>query len=126
MNAMVPARSIALSGEASVARLQVAEALDEGGWRGDVDGVLLAVHEAVVNAQRHAGGVSRATACLDGDSLVVEVWDRGKGFRMPRSKAAPDTMAERGRGLFLMRRLAADVRVARSAGEVGLLLRFEP
>ena len=126
MNATAPSRSIALSGEAGVARRQVAETLDEANWRGDVDSVLLAVHEALVNAQRHAGGVSRATACLDGDSFRVEVWDRGKGFRMPRSTAAPDTMAERGRGLFLMRRLASDVRIARTAGEVGLLLRFEP
>lgn len=126
MNATASTRSIALSDEAPVARRQVAEALGEAGWRGDVDGVLLAVHEALVNAQRHAGGVSRARACLDGDSFLVEVWDRGQGFRMPRSKRVPDTMAERGRGLFLMRQIATDVRVSRSAGEVGLFLRFEP
>lgn len=126
MNATAPARPIALSEEASVARRQLTETLDEADWRGDVDGVLLAVHEALVNAQRHAGGVTRANACFDGDSLVVEVWDRGTGFRMPRSKAPPDSMAERGRGLFLMRQLATDVRVSRSAGEVGLHLRFEP
>jgi anti-sigma regulatory factor (Ser/Thr protein kinase) len=126
MNATAPSRSIDLSAEAGVARRQVAETLDEAGWRGDVDGVLLAVHEALVNAKRHAGGVTRATACLEGDAFVVEVWDRGKGFRMPRSKAAPDTMAERGRGLFLIRRLATDVSVSESAGETGLRLRFEP
>ena len=126
MNATAPTRSIALSAEAGLARRQVAQTLDDANWRGDVDGVLLAVHEALVNAQRHAGGVSQATACLEGDAFVVEVWDRGKGFRMPRSTAAPDTMAERGRGLFLMRQLATDVRVSRSAGEVGLRLRFEP
>ena len=126
MNATAPTRPIALSQDASVARRQLTETLDEAHWRGDVDSVLLAVHEALVNAKRHAGGVSRANACFDGDSLVVEVWDRGQGFRMPRSKKAPDTMAERGRGLFLMRRLATDVRVSRSADEVGLHLRFEP
>ena len=126
MNATAPARSIVLSEEAAVARRQLTETLDQAHWRGDVDAVLLAVHEALVNAERHGGGMIRATACLDGDSLRVEVWDRGQGFRMPRSKAAPDTMAERGRGLFLMRQLATDVRVSRSSGEVGLLLRFEP
>ena len=37
-----------------------------------------------------------------------------------------DAEREDGRGLFLMRRLATDVRVSRSADEVGLHLRFEP
>ncbi len=117
---------VSLSDQPAMARRQLAEFLGDARWRGDVDGVLLAVHEALVNGLRHAGGVTRATAGFDGESLVVEVWDRGRGFRIPPSTSIPDMTAERGRGLFLMRRLATDVRVVRSGAEVGLLLRFDP
>ena len=120
------APSVSLSDEPAIARRQLAETLGDADWRGDVEGVLLAVHEALVNSLRHAGGVTRATACFDGESLVVEVWDRGRGFRIPRGTSVPDITAERGRGLFLMRRLATDVRVVRSGADVGLLLRFDP
>lgn len=120
------ARPLDLSTQPAVARRQLQEMLSGAHWPGNVDGVLLAVHEALVNAQRHGGGASRAMACFDGESLLVEVWDRGGGFRIPRSKSVPDALAERGRGLFLMRRLATQVRVARAGREVGLRLTFDP
>ena len=118
-------RPVALSNHPAAARRQLTRMLDDAGWNGDTDAVLLAVHEAMVNAQRHAGGVTRATAGLDGRAVVVQVADKGKGFRLPESPDMPDAAAETGRGLYLIRRLAADAQVVRSNGEVRLVLRFE-
>jgi anti-sigma regulatory factor (Ser/Thr protein kinase) len=118
-------RPVPLSPQPAVARRQLARLLDEGGWHGDADAVVLAVHEAMVNAQRHAGGVTGATASVDRGAVVVEVRDRGPGFGLPDSPELPDPAAETGRGLFLICRLAARVDVTRSDGEACLLLRFE-
>jgi anti-sigma regulatory factor (Ser/Thr protein kinase) len=118
-------RPVPLPAQPGAARRQLARLLDDAGWDGDADAVMLAVHEAMVNAQRHAGGVRRATAAVDGRTVVVEVTDRGKGFRMPDSPRMPDASAETGRGLYLIRRLADDVEVVNSGGEVRLVLRFE-
>jgi anti-sigma regulatory factor (Ser/Thr protein kinase) len=119
------ARPVSLSSQPTVARRQVGKLLDDADWCGDVDSVVLAVHEALVNADRHAGGVSQATAALDGDAVVIEVRDRGRGFVVPESPAMPDPAAETGRGLFLIRRLASEAGVTRTGGETCLLLRFE-
>ena len=118
-------RPIELARQPAPARRELTRMLDDAGWDGDVDAVALAVHEAMVNSQRHAGGVTRATACLDGDAVVVTVSDRGGGFGVAESPSTPDAAAERGRGLFLIRRLATDVQVIRSGREVRLVLRFE-
>lgn len=120
-------RPVALSTTPGVARRQVAELLSGAGWAAEaVDDAVLAVHEALVNALRHGGGVRRAAAGFDEGSLVVKVWDQGSGFEMPGSIAMPDRLAERGRGLFLMRRLAGDVTVAHRGAETCLHLRFDP
>ncbi len=118
-------RPVELPVQPAAARRQLGRVLDDAGWAGDTDAVVLAVHEAMVNAQRHAGGVTRATAGLDGDAVVVEVRDRGKGFGVPDVPDMPDAAAETGRGLYLIRRLTADARVERSGGEVRFVLRFE-
>jgi len=119
------ARPVPLSPQPGVARRQISGMLAEAAWGEDADTVLLAVHEALVNAQRHGGGVSSATAALDGDRLVVEVRDRGRGFTVPSSPDMPGPAAETGRGLFLIRRLSAGADVRRDGDEVCLLLRFE-
>ena len=118
-------RPVVLSGHPAAARRQLTRMLDDAGWNGDTDAVLLAVHEAMVNAQRHAGGVTRATAGLDGKAVVVEVADNGRGFGIPEFPDMPDFVAETGRGLYLIRQLTADAQVVRSGGEVRLVLRFE-
>ncbi|HEX2043927.1 MAG TPA: ATP-binding protein [Acidimicrobiales bacterium] len=118
-------RPVELSDQPAAARRQLARLLADAGWEGDTDAVVLAVHEAMVNSQRHAGGVTCATANLDHGALVVEVVDAGGGFGIPESPDMPDAAAETGRGLYLIRRLAADARVVRSDGEVRLVLRFE-
>ncbi len=118
-------RPVQLSDHPVAARRQLTRMLDDAGWTGDIDAVLLAVHEAMVNAHRHGGGVTRATAGLDGQAVVVEVADNGCGFGVPESPDMPDAVAETGRGLYLIRRLTADAHVVRSGGEVRLVLRFE-
>jgi len=118
-------RPVPLSPQPSVARRQIFELLTSAGWCGDADAVVLAVHEAMVNAGRHAGGVTGASAAVDDHTVVVEVRDRGRGFGLPDSPDMPEAAAETGRGLFLIRRLADQAEVTRSEGEVRLLLRFE-
>jgi|SRR5579885_341011 len=118
-------RPVPLSTQPAEARQQVGRVLADAGWDGDADTVILAVHEAMVNAQRHAGGVTGATVALEGPAVLVEVRDRGRGFDVPQSPDMPDPAAERGRGLFLIRRLADRADVVRAGGEVCLNLRFE-
>ena len=117
-------RPLELPPQPGAARRELARFLHDTHWPGDADGAILAVHEAMVNSQRHAGGVTRATACFDGRSLVVKICDRGRGFNVPRSPGLADAAAERGRGLFLIRHLASDAHVERTGGDVRLVLTF--
>ncbi|HEY0614685.1 MAG TPA: ATP-binding SpoIIE family protein phosphatase, partial [Candidatus Elarobacter sp.] len=74
----------------------------------------LAFGELVANAVRHAPGFVHVLASTDGDGvaqLVVE--DGGAGFT-PHG-GLPDSFAESGRGLALVRSVAEDVRIERSA-----------
>ena len=119
-------RPVELSRQPGAARRELARILHNSHWPGDAEGAILAVHEAMVNAHRHGGGVTRATAGFDGRSLVVRICDRGQGFDMPQSPGLADTAAERGRGLFLIRHLASDARVVRAGDDVQLVLTFGP
>lgn len=118
-------RPVELSPLPAVARRELARLLADASWDGDVDGVILAVHEAMVNSHRHGGGVTGATAGFEGENVVVEIADRGAGFELPGAHGRADLASERGRGLFLIRYLAADARVVRSGHDVRLVLRFE-
>ncbi len=118
-------RHLQLSPQPAVARRQLERALS-GRWAGDVSGVLLAVSEALVNAHRHAGGARRAEAWVNGSSVVVQVCDRGPAFDpRPYTESPPDVMAERGRGLWLMSRLADACHVHRERDGACLVLRFD-
>ncbi|HTJ76338.1 MAG TPA: ATP-binding protein [Acidimicrobiales bacterium] len=118
-------RPVPLSPQPAAARHQVGQLLADAGWAGDPDTVILALHEALVNSQRHAGGVTGATVAIDGSAVVVEVRDRGRGFVVPESPAMPDPSAERGRGLFLIGQLADRAEVSRAGNDVCLHMRFE-
>ena len=119
-------RPVELPRQPGAARRELARILDDSQWSGDADGAILAVHEAMVNSHRHGGGVTRATAGFDGQSLVVRIYDRGRGFDVPQSPEPADAAAERGRGLFLIRHLASDARVEQAGGDVQLVLTFAP
>ena len=118
-------RPVPLSPQPAAARQQVGRLLADAGWGGDPDTVILAVHEALVNSQRHAGGVTGATVAIDGSAVVVEVRDRGRGFVVPKTPTMPDPAAERGRGLFLIGQLADQAQVSRAGNDVCLQMRFE-
>ncbi|MEA2704989.1 MAG: serine/threonine-protein kinase RsbW [Actinomycetota bacterium] len=107
------------------ARRALKSVLSENDWRGDIDGVVLAVHEALVNAESHGQGLSRVAASVDGDELVVDVCDAGAGFvgGWPAS-TPPDPLAERGRGLWLIDQIARRVEVHQGPSGVCLRLRF--
>ena len=115
-----------LSLRPSRARRQLEDLLAHEKWTGDVDCVVLAMHEALVNAQRHAGGAVRVEARVHGPTLVVEIFDRGPGFRFPATPPPPpEPMAERGRGLWLMCRISTRCEVRRHGEETCVHLSFE-
>ncbi len=119
------ARPVSLSRRPPSARRQLEALLREDGWPGDVDGIVLALHEALVNANRHGGGVRRAEAAVDPSGLVIAVTDRGSGFDpRPFVRRLPHPMAERGRGLWLISRLATTYEVRRTEEGTELRMRF--
>ncbi len=127
LSTSAPARPISLSLRPAAARRQLEAFLRDERWRGDIDAIVLALHEALVNAGRHGGGVRRAHAAIspDGSELTIAVCDRGGGFDPgPFVRRSPNPMAERGRGLWLISRLATAYEVRRT--EVGneVVMRF--
>lgn len=127
MNVSSLAHSYPLSPSPAAARHQLRRTLESADWAGDVDGVVLAVHEALMNSYRHAGGVTYAGYALHGRVLVVEVRDCGPGFDVdPYVERHPDAMAERGRGLWLISQIATGWDVHHRDGETSFVLRFQP
>jgi anti-sigma regulatory factor (Ser/Thr protein kinase) len=126
MNSAGLAHTYDLSAQPARARQELQSLLESAGWRGDVEAVVLAVHEAIMNSMRHAGGATSATAGLAGADLVVEVRDGGPGFDVDEhSRRAPDPLAECGRGLWLITQIAASWKVERRDGETCLRLCFQ-
>ena len=107
------------------ARRALQTILTENDWHGDIDSVVLAVHEAIINAESHGQGLSRVAASVDGDDLLVEVCDAGTGFRRgwPVS-TPPDPLSERGRGLWLISQIARRVEVHQGPNGSCMRLRF--
>jgi anti-sigma regulatory factor (Ser/Thr protein kinase) len=89
----------------------------------DVEGVVLAVSEAVANVVLHAyskdhPGVIDLTAMAAPDELAIVVRDRGRGM------AAPSVHPGAGFGIEIIRRLAQSVAVDHGAPGVALTMRF--
>lgn len=73
---------------------------------------LIAVGEALSNAIEHSATCNfiEIAATLAEHRAVVEIRDRGKGFRV-RPAGLPDMESERGRGLPLMRLCTDDLQI---------------
>ncbi len=126
MTASKFAEPIALPLEPSAARRRIRSFLTAEDWEGDTDDVVLAAHEALVNARRHGGAALRADMSLDRSSLVVRVWDAGPGFDLAALiRRPPDPTAERGRGLWLINRVTTACEVGRDHDGVFLVMRFD-
>ncbi len=107
------------------ARRALQSILADNDWHGDIDSVVLAVHEAIINAESHGQGLSRVAASVQGDDLLVEVCDAGTGFRGGWPVATPpDPLSERGRGLWLISQIARRVEVHQGPTGACLRLRF--
>jgi serine/threonine-protein kinase RsbW len=85
----------------------------------------LAVTEACANVVNHASGTETFEVLLEvaEDRCMIDVRDDGAGFD-PTAVAPPTTGTERGRGLFLIKALAENVRM-HSAARRGSLVHFE-
>jgi anti-sigma regulatory factor (Ser/Thr protein kinase) len=118
----------ALSPVPAQARRELETLLESTAWPGETDAIVLAVHEALINAQRHAGGATSAVAAVeDSHALVVEVRDEGPGFDVGEHASEPPApLAERGRGLWLITQIAAGWEVQRHGRETCLRLSFRP
>lgn len=84
----------------------------------DRDDLLLIASELCSNAVRAGSGAPGSLALrarADEDAVVIDVEDDGEGFELPAAATdgdLPDVDAETGRGLFLVRVLADDLRVS--------------
>lgn len=88
------------------------------------DELLLVVTELATNSMRAARSGFQIRAWFEADSVVLELTDDGTGFdqrRVPDHGQVPELMAERGRGLFLLRELMDDLII--ESNESGTVVR---
>ena len=118
----------ALSCAPARARRELRSLLRAYSWPGDVETIVLAVHEAVMNASQHGGGCAGVVARFAGDDLLaVEVHDRGPGFDVEHYLARPpSTTAERGRGVWLIGQIATGWEMESGDGGTCFRLGFRP
>lgn len=84
-----------------------------GALRADPDTAFAAqiiLGEALANTVEHAPGMVQVAIECSEENLVITTRDRGPGFHSAR-RTLPDELDERGRGLFLMEALAAQLTV---------------
>ena len=85
--------------------------LGRGGW--DLGTIEAIYGELSSNVARHTPGPARVILERRGASVLLHVQDQGAPFAAPTSTGEPDLLAESGRGMFLIRALAADVWIDR-------------
>jgi len=97
---------------------EVTRAIDDTGFWGDVEGIGLAVREAVANAIIHGNHsdpekpVGILLAVTESCDLIIIVSDSGSGFdpsRAPNPTLGDNLMASHGKGIFLMQKLMDQV-----------------
>ena len=97
---------------------EIAEAVDGTGYWGDVEGIGLAVREALANAIIHGNRcdpektVGISVAVNENCDLLIIVKDSGPGFdpsEVPNPTVGDNLLANHGRGIFLIRMLMDQV-----------------
>jgi serine/threonine-protein kinase RsbW len=101
-------------------------ALQAGLSRRDADALTLATHEAVMNAIEHGNrsdpGLEVTIHLRESEDRVeVQVLDHGPGLSATPAPFRP--LADRGRGIALMRGLVDELRLSRARGEAVLVMR---
>jgi serine/threonine-protein kinase RsbW len=93
---------------------------------GSTDDLEIAITEACTNVVRHAAGADSFEVCLEvaDDRCAIDVRDDGAGFDPDAAGTDPGTASERGRGLYLIKALAENVRM-QSVPRRGSLIHFE-
>jgi anti-sigma regulatory factor (Ser/Thr protein kinase) len=90
-----------------------------------------AAGEALANAAEHGDGVGSPgfdiSATFDGNRLVIEIDDHGRGFDCASvlARPAPDIGGYRGFGIFLMRTLMDDVAYNECGSRIQLTKRLD-
>ncbi|MFI1994298.1 ATP-binding protein [Actinoplanes sp. NPDC020271] len=86
----------------------------------------IALTEACANVVKHATGADAFEVRLDvgEDRCSIDVVDGGQGFEPGATPAPVPAASEHGRGLFLIRALAENVRM-QSSPRTGSLIHFE-
>lgn len=87
----------------------------------DLECLTFALGEAIANAIQHSDTAENieVRASLEGDSIVVTVADRGRGFHTPPKGPVPlpSVFAEAGRGFAIMQRCTDFLQIASAPGE---------
>jgi anti-sigma regulatory factor (Ser/Thr protein kinase) len=93
-----------------------AHAADLGAPAERVSHMVIVASELASNAIQHGGGQGRLRLWLADRALHCEVTDTGPGIPDPRRAGAapPSTLAPNGRGLWIVRRLAAAMKIESS------------
>ena len=113
-----------------VTRHIVHHALDEvGAMEECVEDIAMAQTEACANVVRHSGpgDAYEVRVDIDQEKCVIRVIDTGRGFdwqTLTDAEASSDKLAERGRGILLMRSLVDEVRFV-SKPEAGTIVHLE-
>ncbi|MGH9278347.1 MAG: ATP-binding protein [Acidimicrobiales bacterium] len=113
-----------------VTRHIVHNALDEvGAMRECAEDIAIAQSEACANVVKHSGPGDQyeVRVDIDQEKCVIRVIDTGRGFdwqTLTDADASPNDLAERGRGILLMRALVDEVRFV-SKPEAGTIVHLE-
>ena len=92
----------------------------------DIDDLLIAVSEIVINAIRYASGSGTITAQRLGDSLLVEISDNGPGLSCASTVYRSSSAASEGHGLRLARMLSKSIAIASGPGGVTVRILTPP